>query len=110
MIVSGRQSVVRVDRGLVFAAVSDERRRIATLLDDLDGEQLATPSLCPGWDVKTVAAHLVSVFADGFWVFQRMALRRRSLARAIDELARRRARLPAPQIARTLREDGAHQL
>ena len=28
-----------------------------------------------GWDVKTVAAHLVSVVDDGFWAFQLAALR-----------------------------------
>ena len=84
-----------MDRDLVFAAVADERRRIADLVDELDDAQLAMPSLCEGWDIKTVAAHLVSAFADSFWVFQAMTLRRRSLARAIDELARRRARLSA---------------
>ncbi len=54
----------------VFGAVADERRQIATLIDQLDAGQLATESLCAGWDIKTVAAHLVSVFADGFWTFQ----------------------------------------
>ena len=53
----------------VFEAVADERRSIAALIDDLDSDQLATASLCAGWDVKTVAAHLVSDFADGFWGF-----------------------------------------
>ena len=67
---------MRVDRELVFAAVAAQRRQIATLIDGLDDAQLATPSLCVGWDVKTVAAHLVSVFADSFWVFMRMAVRR----------------------------------
>lgn len=94
---------MRVDRELVFAAVAAQRRQIATLIDGLDDAQLATPSLCVGWDVKTVAAHLVSVFADSFWVFMRMAVRRSSMARAIDELARRRAQLPAAEIVATLR-------
>ena len=49
--------------------MADERRAIATLLDSLNSDQLATASLCAGWDVKTVAAHLVSDFADGFWGF-----------------------------------------
>ena len=61
---------MRVAKEFVFTAVADERRKIAALIDDLDDAQLATPSLCTGWDVKTVAAHLVSVFADSFWVFQ----------------------------------------
>ncbi len=42
------------DREFVFAAVADERRRIASLLDGLNDIQLGTPSLCAGWDVKTV--------------------------------------------------------
>jgi hypothetical protein len=57
------------ERERVFAAVADERRSIATLIDGLNAGELATPSLCTGWDVKTVAAHLVSDFADGFWGF-----------------------------------------
>jgi uncharacterized protein (TIGR03083 family) len=102
--------LVRVDRQFVFAAVADERRQIATLIDELDDVQLATPSLCPGWDVKTVAAHLISVFSDSFWVFMRTALRRASMARAIDELARRRAELPTPEIVATLRRCADHPL
>ena len=80
------------------------------MIDGLDDAQLATQSLCAGWDVKTVAAHLVSVFADGFWVFQWTAIRRGGMHRAIDELARRRAQLPAAQIAATLRQGADHEL
>lgn len=99
-----RSSLEQLDRDFVFAAVADERRQIADLVGRLDDSQLATPSLCTGWDVKTVAAHLISVIDDTFWVFQRAALRRGSLARAIDELARRRAQMPADEIASTLRQ------
>jgi hypothetical protein len=42
---------MRLDRQLVFRAVANQRRQIATLIDDLDDAQLATPSLCAGWDV-----------------------------------------------------------
>ena len=93
---------MRVDREFVFAAVADERRQLATLVEGLDAAQLATPSLCEGWDVKTVAAHVVSTVMDGTPAFLRLALRRLSMARAIDELARRRARLPAAEIAASL--------
>jgi uncharacterized protein (TIGR03083 family) len=99
-----------MDRSLIFEAVADERRQIANLIESLDHSQLATPSLCAGWDVKTVAAHLVSVYADSFWEFQRTALRRASLARAIDDLARRRAKLSAEQIAFDLRQHADHPL
>jgi uncharacterized protein (TIGR03083 family) len=94
---------VRVDHEFVFAAGANERRHIATLIGELDDAQLATSSLCTGWDVKTVAAHLVSVFADSFWVFMRTAARRGSIARAIDELARHRAQLPTAEIIAALR-------
>lgn len=94
---------MRVDREFVFAAVADERRRIAQLLDGLDETQLATPSLCEGWDVKTVAAHVVSTVTDGTPAFLRLALRRGSMARAIDEMARRGAQRPARDVAARLR-------
>lgn len=101
---------MRVERDFVFTAVANERRQIATLVENLDDAQLATPSLCAGWDVKTVAAHVVSVFADSFWVFMRTAFRRASMARAIDELARRRAQAPAADIVATLRASADHPL
>jgi uncharacterized protein (TIGR03083 family) len=99
-----------LDREFVFSAVANERLQIAALIDRLDDAQLATPSLCEGWSVKTVAAHLVSVFADGFWKFQFTALRHGSFNRAIDELARERARQPAAEIADTLRKRAHHRL
>lgn len=53
------------DREMVFAAVADQRRQLASLLDGLDAAQLATPRLCAGWEVKTMAAHVVSTVTDG---------------------------------------------
>jgi uncharacterized protein (TIGR03083 family) len=93
---------MRVDREFVFAAVADERRQIANLLEGLDDAQLATPSLCAGWDVKTVAAHIVSTVADGTPAFLRLGVRRGSMARAIDELAQDRARQPAAEVVASL--------
>jgi hypothetical protein len=58
---------VRADHQFFFAAVADQRRQIATLAECLDGTQMATPSLCSGWDVKTVLAHLVASVSEGFW-------------------------------------------
>ncbi len=99
-----------VEREQVFAAVADERRAIATLIDALNAEQLATASLCAGWDVKTVAAHLVSDFADGFWGFMASGLRHGSINRGIDALARRRAQAPAAEIAEMLRRHADYRL
>jgi uncharacterized protein (TIGR03083 family) len=99
-----------VEHERIYDAVAAERRRIADMVDALDEDSLATPSLCAGWDVKTVAAHLVSVFADSFWTFQLAALRHGGLNRAIDQLARRRARTQAAEIAQTLRQRADHRL
>jgi uncharacterized protein (TIGR03083 family) len=101
---------MRVDHELVFAAVAEQRRQVADLIDGLDDAQLATPSLCAGWDVKTVAAHLVSVFADSFRLFMGTALRRGGIARGIDELARRGAQRPTAEIVATLRSYADHRL
>ncbi|OKH83171.1 hypothetical protein EB75_10560 [Mycobacterium sp. ST-F2] len=91
------------EREQVFAAVAAERRAIADLIDGLGPDQLATPSLCSGWDVKTVAAHLVSDFVDGFWGFLASGIRHGSVDRGIDVLARHRAQAPAAEIAEALR-------
>lgn len=91
-----------MDRAWVFDAAADERRQIANLAADLDDAQLAKPSLCTGWDVKTVLAHLVSVVVDGTATFMWVAVRRGSMDRGINELALRRAREPVPQIVASL--------
>ncbi|SDE07436.1 maleylpyruvate isomerase family mycothiol-dependent enzyme [Auraticoccus monumenti] len=43
----------------VFSAIADERRGMADLLSGLTDEQFRTQSLCSGWSVQEVAAHLV---------------------------------------------------
>jgi uncharacterized protein (TIGR03083 family) len=98
-----------VDRDQIHAAIAQERRRVADLIDSLDEAQLATESLCTGWDVKTVAAHLVSPLADGTVRPILLGLWRGSLARMVDERARRRAQMPAAEIAATLRDLADHQ-
>ena len=42
----------------VWAAIDLQRRRIADLLDQLSDEEWRQPSLCDGWTVRDVAAHL----------------------------------------------------
>ncbi|KUI30179.1 hypothetical protein AU196_06155 [Mycobacterium sp. IS-1742] len=98
-----------MDRDQIFAAVADERRRVADLLDELDDSQLATPSLCAGWDVKTVGAHLLSFLVEGTLKMTLLGVRRGSPDRAIDELARRKAELPAGEIAAGLRSLADHR-
>jgi uncharacterized protein (TIGR03083 family) len=93
-----------VNRDQIHAATARERRCIADLIDDLDEAQLATPSLCAGWDVKTVGAHLVSYLVEGTGRVTWLGMRRGGPDRAIDELARRCAERPATEIAASLRD------
>jgi uncharacterized protein (TIGR03083 family) len=44
----------------VLAAIADERRRTADLIDALSPAQLDVPSLCGDWTVKQVAGHLLA--------------------------------------------------
>jgi uncharacterized protein (TIGR03083 family) len=74
------------------------------LIEVLDDAQLAVPSLCVGWDVKTVAAHVVSTVLDGMPGFLQMAIRCGGLSRGIDVLARRRAQTPIAEIVAALHE------
>jgi len=98
-----------VDREQIHAATAQERRRIADLIDDLDEAQLATPSLCAGWDVKTVGAHLVSFLAEGNLRVTRLGMHRGGPDGAIDEAARRYAERPATEIAASLRDLADHR-
>lgn len=97
-----------MNRDDVRAATARERRAIADLVDALDDTQLATPSLCQGWDVKTVAAHLLSAVTDGSAAVTGLSLRYGNVDRATDALARRRARSPAREIAEELRRNAGH--
>ena len=42
----------------VFGLIAGERRRLADALDGLDESDWSTPSLCDGWTVHEVVAHL----------------------------------------------------
>jgi uncharacterized protein (TIGR03083 family) len=98
-----------VERDQIHSAAAQERRRIADLIDDLDEAQLATPSLCASWDVKTVGAHLVSFLAEGTIRVSRLSMHRGGSDGAIDEAARRHAQRPATEIAARLRDLADHR-
>jgi uncharacterized protein (TIGR03083 family) len=53
----------------VWQTVHAERRRLSTDLAKLPVEQWNVPSLCPGWDVHDVLAHLVDTARTGRLAF-----------------------------------------
>jgi uncharacterized protein (TIGR03083 family) len=89
----------------IFSVVAAQRRAVADLIEGLDEQQLATPSLCSGWDVRTVGAHLAEAAAPSL-VGSFVALLKAGgrVHRANAEAARRAARRPVAQIAALLRE------
>jgi len=88
----------------VFAASAIERRAVADLVEGLDQSQLGTASLCAGWDVRTVAAHLASAVIPSKGTFLVAALRAGgNLHRANEAVARDVARQPVVDIVRALR-------
>jgi uncharacterized protein (TIGR03083 family) len=83
--------VVAVDRVAVAQVVDDERRKVADLLESLSPEQMRTPSLCAGWTVREVAAHLALSAVGPGRVAVELIRYRGNLARTGRETARRLA-------------------
>lgn len=49
-----------MDQKAIYAATTTERLRLCDLLAGLDDAQWGTPSLCAGWTVRDVVAHLTT--------------------------------------------------
>ena len=95
--------VVGVDPDDVWRTVDEQRAALADLFDDLSPGEWATPSLCAGWTVRDVAAHLTLAHMG-------LPAAARALVRAggsfdgmIRATAVRQARLPTDAYGRALR-------
>ncbi len=89
----------------VFEAVERNRRAFADLVGSLTEEQLARPSLCDGWDCRTVAGHLAAASAPALGEFLgALVSARGNPHRANTALAVRMARLPTAELVALLRE------
>lgn len=88
----------------VWTAVRAERLALADLLDGLTDEQWATPSLCAGWSVKDVAAHVAPTVGGGIGAFL-VALLRSGFDpdRASRRVVRAVASVPATEVVADLR-------
>jgi len=90
----------------VLAAIADERRRIADLVEHLSPAQLDAPSLCGDWTVKQVAGHLLAAVEAPPTGLLPMVLRSGfSLHRANARLAQLMAERPADELADGLRRN-----
>ena len=75
----------------IWQVIGDQRRNLADLLDGLSGEQWRHPSLCAGWTVKDVAAHLTLQQLGPRDLLGTMLHWRGTMDRTIQHEARRRA-------------------
>ncbi len=83
-----------MDEDQVWTAIDGQRRRVAALLDGLTADQWRHASLCEGWSVLDVAAHLTLqqlTVADAV----RFAVRHPSLVRDVNRVIHESARLQA---------------
>lgn len=88
----------------LVADVAEERLVMADLFESLTEGQLRTPSLCDGWTVKDVAAHLTASFNVTLpEMFVRVLGEQLSIARAIDRLTKQLAGRPIEGIVAQLR-------
>ena len=95
----------------IFDRTTANRLMIADVLDGLDDRQWRSPTLCKGWDVHTVAAHLLQPFLVGFGQFFLVSLRYRGdTARVVDHVTRGLAQRTREEIVATLRARAADRV
>jgi uncharacterized protein (TIGR03083 family) len=90
----------------IYAIATANRRLAADMFAGLTAEEWSTPSLCQGWTVREVAAHLVPPEQGmSFWSIAGQVIQYRGdLNRMVDETTRRAAQRPVEEIVRQLRE------
>jgi uncharacterized protein (TIGR03083 family) len=87
----------------VWQAIDDQRRSLADLLDDLSAPEWEIPSLCVGWRVRDVAAHLTLAQAGVLPALVWMVRARGDFNRMVRDSAIRQAELPVERYAVLLR-------
>ena len=92
-----------VDVGAVWQTIDAERLGLASLFDELAPHEWETPSLCVGWRVRDVAAHLTLAHMTASQAAVGMARAGGSFHRMIRDTALRQAALPVREYAPRLR-------
>ncbi|UBU08495.1 maleylpyruvate isomerase family mycothiol-dependent enzyme [Nonomuraea gerenzanensis] len=96
--------------GAVRAAIAAERTELAAMLDELSPAQWDAPTLCAGWRVREVAAHLSTGFR---YPLPRMVLELVKAGGRVNLMADRRARqdaaaLSTAELVRAIRDNAHH--
>lgn len=99
-------SKTRMRRDEVWQAIDEQRRALVRLLDDLSDDEWRQPSLCDGWTVRQVAAHLALQNTTWAMLPRAMidAIRHGGLNDAIHLAACRHAELPVDVLVEEIRD------
>lgn len=92
-----------MDRDQVWQTIDQERAGLADLLADLDPREWEVPSLCAGWRVRDVVAHLTQAHLGVLPAVVELVRARGDMDRMIHDAAVRQARLPTDELTRRLR-------
>jgi uncharacterized protein (TIGR03083 family) len=92
-----------LDRDQIWQVIDAQRLSLAGLLGQLSAGEWRQPSLCTGWTVRDVAAHMTLQQVGLGGAIGMMARWRGSLDRTIHDAACRRAAQPTEQIIAQIR-------
>lgn len=92
----------------MLATLAAERRRLVSDLRGLTDEQWQTPSLCAGWTVHHVLAHLTTPFVVSPQLMATRVLRHRGIGAAMDATARDLARRDPQELLDVLEAHAEH--
>ncbi len=99
----GPHSIRTLDADAVWAAIDRERLDVADLLDDLTPAEWGKPSLCAGWRVRDVAAHLALAQTGAGRAALDLLRARGSLPRMVHDSAVRHAASPTEELVGQIR-------
>ena len=95
-----------MERSDVWTAIDGQRRALADLLEGLSADEWRRPSLCDGWTVRQVAAHVA--LQNTTWAMMprvvRDLVRHGGMNGAIHAMACRHAELPVEVIVSEIRD------
>jgi uncharacterized protein (TIGR03083 family) len=101
------------DAEAVYRIATDNRLLAADMFADLTPEQWRTPSLCAGWTIREVAAHLLEPLeteVNALKLLAHLVRYRGSLDRMVDDTARTVAARPTDELVSGLRERASTRL
>jgi uncharacterized protein (TIGR03083 family) len=99
----GRTEAAMDREAVIWAMIDEERSGLADLLDELSPAEWEHPSLCAGWRVRDVAAHLALAHMGIGTAVPALLRARGGFHRMIDVTARAHAVVPTGQVVAEIR-------